>query len=191
MSYLGKVKKSLEFIESNLKEELRLLNVARVVAFSPYHFHYVFGATVGESFKDYIRKRRLTEAAHELRKSERRIIEIALDYQFESQCDYGYCYATPEMAQAEQMRYIAGVKVKSLRNIPQGMVGVRIPAQNYAVFTHRGPVAKIGVSYDYIYKAWFPKSGKEPAQGPDFELYDERFKYDAEDSELDLYVPVK
>jgi predicted transcriptional regulator YdeE len=31
----------------------------------------------------------------------------------------------------------------------------------------------------------------EPADGPDFEKYDERFKFGTEDSELDLYVPVE
>ncbi len=51
-------------------------------------------------------------------------------------------------------------------------------------------LAKVQRSIDYIYGAWFPKSGMGPADGPDFEKYDERFKYGAGDSELDVNVPV-
>ena len=285
VSYLSKVKRSIDYIEANLREKLDLVRVAKVIAFSPYHFHYVFSVTVGETFKGYIRKRRLTEAAHELRGTKQRILDVAVSFGFESQEaftrafkkmfrmtpgayrkayqipryyekkqlslkdlehrvkgiklrqksvklaefyvigleylgshdhkgqigklwdqlakrrdeitnttdpreEYGYCYATPAMVQKDQMRYIAGIKAKSLKLIPKGMVGVKIPSQSYAVFTHKGAVDKIGASYDYIYGAWFPKSGMEPADGPDFEKYDERFKYGADSSELDLYVPV-
>lgn len=79
------VYKALQFIENNLKNELSIETVANYVATSKYHFHRLFHSYVGTPLATYIRKRRLSNAATELLTTERRILEIALDYQFESQ----------------------------------------------------------------------------------------------------------
>lgn len=42
-----------------------------------------------------------------------------------------------------------------------------------------------------MWASWLPASGLEAADTPGFELYDERFKLDAEDSELDIYIPIE
>ncbi|MFD0717605.1 helix-turn-helix transcriptional regulator [Paenibacillus sp. GCM10027626] len=75
----------LEFIEKNLKNELCLETIASYTAISKYHFHRLFHAHVGMTLASYIRKRRLSNAASELISAEKRILDIALDYQFESQ----------------------------------------------------------------------------------------------------------
>jgi AraC family transcriptional regulator len=85
MSYVVRIQNAIDYIEENLLEELQLIHIAKQANFSPYHFHRIFSATVGETIKTYIRKRRLTEAAYELRRDESRIIDIAIKYQYESQ----------------------------------------------------------------------------------------------------------
>jgi AraC family transcriptional regulator len=87
--------------------------------------------------------------------------------------------------------YTAGYEVPDLSNIPAGMIGNTVPANKYAVFTHHGPLSGLGATWGKIYSEWLPASGLERAEGPDFELYDERFKDDSVDSELDIYIPVK
>ena len=42
-----------------------------------------------------------------------------------------------------------------------------------------------------IYQSWLPQSGCELTGGPDLEVYDEKFKDFAEDSEFYILVPVK
>ncbi|MGN7382161.1 helix-turn-helix domain-containing protein [Paenibacillus sp. SAFN-117] len=79
------VKRSIRYIEEHLKGDLSLEKVADQAAFSMYHFHRMFQAYVGDTLADYIRKRRLACAAGELLSTERRILDIALEYQFESQ----------------------------------------------------------------------------------------------------------
>ncbi|WP_213585005.1 helix-turn-helix transcriptional regulator [Paenibacillus sp. J2TS4] len=79
------VKGSIRFIEENLTEELSLERVSREASFSMYHFHRLFQAYVGETPSEYIRKRRLACAAAELISTDRRILEVALEFQFESQ----------------------------------------------------------------------------------------------------------
>ena len=82
MDYLCEVSRSIEFIEKNLKNQFDVKDVAAEVGFSFYHFHRIFLATTGYTVSDYIQKRRLTEASRELTDTDRSILEIALDYQF-------------------------------------------------------------------------------------------------------------
>jgi AraC family transcriptional regulator len=83
-SYLAAVHRALDHIEANLREPLRLEAIARRAGFSLWHFQRIFAALAGEPIGSYVRRRRLTAAALELRASSRRILDIALDYQFES-----------------------------------------------------------------------------------------------------------
>lgn len=103
---------------------------------------------------------------------------------------YGLC-STIENSVNGEWSYIAGVEVNNIDSIPPGMVGRVIPAATYAVFTHTGPLTTLHNTFENIHQIWLPDSGYEKAADYDFEYYDERFKHMAEDSELDIWVPVK
>ncbi len=53
--------------------------------YSAWHFQRLFQAILGDTVADYIRRRRLTRALLDLTQTDHRILDIALDYQFESQ----------------------------------------------------------------------------------------------------------
>ncbi len=82
---MRRVRTAIDFIEANLQNDLTLDGVATAVGLSRYHLQRLFRAIYGDNLKAYIRKRRLTVAAHELANSNARIIEIALASGFESQ----------------------------------------------------------------------------------------------------------
>jgi AraC family transcriptional regulator len=82
--YRQAVLRSLDAIERDLKRPIALHALARRAGFSLWHFHRIFADQTGESLGSYIRKRRLTAAAEDLARSERSVLDIALDYQFES-----------------------------------------------------------------------------------------------------------
>ena len=84
MDYLACVLEAIRYIEKNLDEDIKTADVAQEVAFSMYHFHRIFLAVVGHTVAGYIRRRRLTNAAFELVETDRKIIDIALDYWFET-----------------------------------------------------------------------------------------------------------
>jgi len=87
---------------------------------------------------------------------------------------------------------IVGLPVKSTVNIPEGMTYKHIPPHKYAKFVHRGPISKIMETYNYIFNGWLPQSGQEyDLQQCEVEWYDERFKIESEDSEFDIYIPIK
>lgn len=90
-----------------------------------------------------------------------------------------------------EFRYIAGAIVKDFSKVPDGMVTYDMPAQKYAVVTHKGTLDKLQETYQYIYAEWLKNSEFEFCPSAEFEWYDERFKFGSEDSELDLYIPIR
>lgn len=74
----------LVFIQKNLDEELPLEQYARVAHFSPYHFHRIFRGMVGESLQEHIRRLRLERAATRLKRTDRSVLEIALEAGYET-----------------------------------------------------------------------------------------------------------
>lgn len=84
MSYLGALEKALDYIENHLNDDINLSAVAKEAGYSLYHFQRIFKGVVGDSIKDYIIKRRITEAAKELTYTNKPIIDIAIKYGYQS-----------------------------------------------------------------------------------------------------------
>ncbi|WP_278600352.1 AraC family transcriptional regulator [Clostridium tertium] len=84
MCYINSIKKALNYIENNLQEDIDLSAIAKEAGYSLYHFHRIFKGRVGDSMKDYVRKRRFTEAAKELVYTNKSIVEIGIKYGYES-----------------------------------------------------------------------------------------------------------
>lgn len=79
------IQQAIVFIENNLQEELSLDRLARYVGFSKYHFHRMFQKETGITAAEYIRYRRIANSANMLLYTEKRIIDIAVYYRFETQ----------------------------------------------------------------------------------------------------------
>ncbi|WP_157039419.1 AraC family transcriptional regulator [Aquincola tertiaricarbonis] len=80
-----RLRKVLLHIDRHLAAPLDLPSVAAMAHFSPFHFHRVFAAWMGETLGDYLRRRRLEVAAMRLLCNPRLgITEAALDVGFGS-----------------------------------------------------------------------------------------------------------
>ena len=84
MNYNEKIQTTIEYIEDNLNEKISLEDLAKQTFLSKYHYHRLFHALVGETVMEYVRKRRLTEAAKELVDTNIKIVEVALKSQVAS-----------------------------------------------------------------------------------------------------------
>lgn len=84
MNYKEHIENALEYIETNLKTDMKLADLSRVAGYLEYHFLRVFKEVTGLTPVDYIRKRRLSEIAREMDISERPISDIAFEYGFNS-----------------------------------------------------------------------------------------------------------
>ncbi|KIX15174.1 AraC family transcriptional regulator [Dethiosulfatarculus sandiegensis] len=83
-SHEKRILQVLSYIQSNLDEDLKLEDLARRACFSPFHFHRVFKAQVGESVASHVRRLRLDRAAWGLRFTERSVTELAWEAGYES-----------------------------------------------------------------------------------------------------------
>ncbi|MDM5285975.1 AraC family transcriptional regulator [Peribacillus castrilensis] len=85
MRYSPIIQKTIEYIENSLQAELSLENIARFAGFSKFHYHRIFHKEVGVTVSEYIRYRRIANAANMLLYTDEKIIDIALYYRFETQ----------------------------------------------------------------------------------------------------------
>lgn len=74
----------LDYIKAHLREKITLLQLAKAAGYSPYHAARMFTAMMGESPFEYTRKQRLAQAAVMLSDGDARIIDVALEFQFDS-----------------------------------------------------------------------------------------------------------
>lgn len=84
LDLLKNMNSAINFIEENLTDDIDFTEVARRAYCSEYHFKRMFSFLAGTTLSEYIRRRRLTLAAFELRDSNVRVIDIAIKYGYNS-----------------------------------------------------------------------------------------------------------
>ncbi|WP_288496947.1 MDR efflux pump AcrAB transcriptional activator RobA [uncultured Erwinia sp.] len=85
MDQAGIIRDLLVWLESHLDQPLSLDNVAAKAGYSKWHLQRMFKDVTGHAIGAYIRARRLSKAAVALRLTNRPILDIALQYRFDSQ----------------------------------------------------------------------------------------------------------
>ena len=78
------IQKTVDHIETHLAEEIRMDDLARCAALSPFYFQRLFHRLVGKPVQEYVKLRRLAGAANALQEREDRILDIALALGFSS-----------------------------------------------------------------------------------------------------------
>jgi AraC family transcriptional regulator len=85
LEYQTRMHRVLAHIDAHLDQPLDLNTLAQVAHFSPFHFHRVFAAWMGETLGDYMRRRRVELAAMRLAAQPRsRVLDLALSVGFGS-----------------------------------------------------------------------------------------------------------
>ncbi|MCA9322483.1 MAG: helix-turn-helix domain-containing protein [Planctomycetes bacterium] len=91
--YVQRVNLAIDHIVRHLKEPLRLEDVARVACFSPFHFHRIFQAALGETLNQFVRRLRLERAIGYMSHGRKRsLTEIALACGFRSSSDFSRAF---------------------------------------------------------------------------------------------------
>ncbi len=84
-SYTARINRVIDYIEANIDKDLSLQELAGVAYFSPFHFHRIFRAMVGETLNDFIQRVRIEKAATKLVLNPKKsITEIAFECGFSS-----------------------------------------------------------------------------------------------------------
>lgn len=86
MEWLTSIRTAIDYMEEHLEDNISAQDVADRVYLSPFFLQRGFSLMTGYGIGEYIRNRRLYQAALDLKETEDKVIDIALRY----------CYETPE-----------------------------------------------------------------------------------------------
>lgn len=84
MDSLSRMNDALAYMEDHLTDEIDYSQLAKIAFCSEYHFKRIFSFLAGLSLSEYIRRRRLTLAALDLKDRNLRIIDVAVKYGYRS-----------------------------------------------------------------------------------------------------------
>ena len=84
MNNFYKISEAIKYIDAHLNETLSVRVIAEQFAFSPYYFHRLFTSIVGKSMIAYVRDRRIAYACKMLNETDRKVLDIAFDFGFDS-----------------------------------------------------------------------------------------------------------
>jgi AraC family transcriptional regulator len=81
--YTSRINRVIDYIETNIDEELSLETLARVANFSRFHFHRIFSSMVSETLNHFIQRIRVEKAAMQLAANPKKsLTDIAFDCGF-------------------------------------------------------------------------------------------------------------
>jgi AraC family transcriptional regulator len=271
--------KALWTIERNLAAPLSLGDIAAACGSSKYHLAHAFGAATGLAVMEYVRGRRLSEAALRLAAGAPDILGLAIDSGYGSHEAFTRAFtarfavtpaavrtrgsvegiavmaairapdgrsvrlAQPRIVEGKPMiivglserqsfattqaipaqwqrfmalygeipdklnpvpvgacsdtdedgyfNYICGVEVTRVSQAPRGMSVLRVPAQTYAVFTHRDHVSTIGATYSAILDHWLPEHGKTAGNGASLERHLDSFDPRTGLGGVEIWMPLE
>ena len=84
MGWVESIHKATKYIEENLRGDLNIQDISRQAALSPFYFQKGFAMLCGMTVGEYIRQRRLSVAGLEVLTTDRKIIDIALEFGYDS-----------------------------------------------------------------------------------------------------------
>jgi len=84
MEWLASIRKAIGYMEEHLLDDISAQDVADEVNMSFFFLQRGFSAITGYGISEYMRNRRLYEAAKELKETDAKIIDIAMKYGYET-----------------------------------------------------------------------------------------------------------
>ncbi|MFS0783100.1 effector binding domain-containing protein [Bacillus sp. 1P06AnD] len=84
MNWIASLQKAIDYMESHLAEPITIEDIAKQAHVSPFHFQRTFSILTDSTVGDYLRRRRLTKAAQELTQTDKKIIDIAFAFGYET-----------------------------------------------------------------------------------------------------------
>ena len=105
------IEQTIQYIKSNLSDELSLKSLSKKVNFSPIYFHKLLKASTGRNLREYIEDQRIKRAIELLTSTDKTLTQIAYECGFSSQSYFSYAFkkkngSTPrEYAKKIQLKY--------------------------------------------------------------------------------------
>ncbi len=151
MEWLSGLNEAVNYMEEHLEDEIDLERVAQIACCSSFHFQRMFSYLADMPLSEYIRRRKMTRAAFDLRTGGEKIIDVALKYGYESPTAFNRAFQSvhgiaPSVARAE------GVKLKAYPPISFKITIKGEAEMNYRI-EKKGPFKIAGLKRHYCMNA--------------------------------------
>lgn len=152
-NYQERILKVQIHIQNHLSDELSLESLADIAHFSPFHFHRIFTANVGESLKSYLRRLRLERASRDLLFTDLSLVQISERAGYDTQQSFHRafkeCYSiTPtEFREKGQENLTTHVQKNNMSDTIPPVEIKKIESMRVAFVRHIG-------AYDNILETW-------------------------------------
>ena len=102
----------------------------------------------------------------------------------------GYGIIHQAKQDSDLLNYLAAVKVRTTKTMPENMSTFSLPESLYAVFQHTGNPALLDNTVNYIYSTWLPQSSYQHSEQADIEIYGEEYIPNNESSVIYYAIPL-
>ncbi len=92
MEWLKNLSNAIDYIENNLAGEISYEEAAKIACCSTYYFQRMFTYVAGISLSEYIRHRRMTQAAFDLQTTDMKVLDVALKYGYTSPTSFNRAF---------------------------------------------------------------------------------------------------
>ena len=144
MDWIDHLNEAIDYMEEHITEDISYEEAARVACCSAYHFQRMFTYLAGTPLSEYLRRRRMSLAAVDLRSGDEKINEIALKYGYSSPTAFNRAFQSVHGVSPSAARQGACL-LKSYPPIRFKIIIKGAEEMNYRI-EERGPIRIVGVS---------------------------------------------
>lgn len=134
MEWIERLNHAISYIEEHLTEEIDYDRLGQIACCSTYHFQRMFTYMAGVPLSEYIRKRRMSLAAVDLRERDAKIIDVAGKYGYQSPTAFNRAFQSIHGIAPSAVRN-EGVSVKSFPSITFKITVKGVEEMNYRIET--------------------------------------------------------
>jgi len=151
------------YIEEHLDDELPLKRLAEVGHLSPYHFHRIFRAIVGEGVAEYVRRVRLEAAAIALKATTNSVTNVAFNAGYGTHEAFTRAFRRRFGVSPSDFRSSNSFKVENRDSDMTSQTNdretrtVQLPATRVAFLRHTGPYKESGATFTKMMEWAFSK----------------------------------
>ncbi len=134
MEWIERLNHAISYIEEHLTEEIDYDRLGQIACCSTYHFQRMFTYMAGVPLSEYIRRRRMSLAAVDLRERDAKIIDVAGKYGYQSPTAFNRAFQSIHGIAPSAVRN-EGVSVKSFPSITFKITVKGVEEMNYRIET--------------------------------------------------------
>ncbi|NRA55755.1 MAG: AraC family transcriptional regulator [Gammaproteobacteria bacterium] len=207
MNYQDRFHQLLNYIDSNLDEDLTVDKLSDIACLSKYHFHRQFSSFFGITAFSYIRQARMKRASYQLAfKKDMRIIDIAVANGYESSEAFSRAFSqsigqspsqfrvqpqwTPWYQKYEQFKTLRIQRMKSVKCSHRVEI-IDFSDVKVATLAHLGPLELLGNTIN-LFIEWRKENNLSPKISRTFNIvYDDPAVTEPDKYRCDICVSVK